>query len=209
VNTLKTSTTMATGPATPAPAGPAAASPLPRRSQISPIADAVAIMDQIPGGGLILTTVEAALNWGRASSIWPLTFGLACCAIEMMAAYASRFDLDRMGIIPRATPRQADLIIVAGRATIRIAPIVRRLWEQMPEPRYVISMGSCATCGGPFYYDNYSILKGIDQVIPVDVYVPGCPPRPEALIEGILKLQEQIKREPILRQQALAALRGA
>src|SRR5205807_2125772 len=111
--------------------------------------------------------------------------------------------------LPRPTHRQADLIIVAGRATIRIAPIVRRLWEQMPEPRYVISMGSCATCGGPFYYDNYSILKGIDQVIPVDVYVPGCPPRPEALIEGILKLQEKIKREPILRQQAAAALRGA
>ena len=182
--------------------------PQPRRSQIAPIADAVAILDNLPGGGFILTTVEAALNWGRASSIWPLTFGLACCAIEMMAAYASRFDLDRIGIIPRATPRQADLIIVAGRATIKIAPIVRRLWEQMPEPRYVISMGSCATCGGPFYYDNYSILKGIDQVVPVDVYVAGCPPRPEALIEGILKLQEKIKREPILRQQAAAALRG-
>jgi NADH-quinone oxidoreductase subunit B len=183
--------------------------PLPRRSTIAPIAEAVAILDNIPGGGLILTTVEAALNWGRAASIWPLTFGLGCCAIEMMAAFASRFDLDRIGAIPRATPRQADLIIVAGRATIKIAPVVRRLWEQMAEPKYVISMGSCATCGGPFYYDNYSILKGIDQVIPVDVYVPGCPPRPEALIEGILKLQEQIKREPILRQQALAALRGA
>jgi NADH-quinone oxidoreductase subunit B len=180
----------------------------PRGSQITPITDAVAILDSLPGGSFILTSVEAALNWGRASSIWPLTFGLACCAIEMMAAYASRFDLDRMGIIPRATPRQADLIIVAGRATIKIAPVVRRLWEQMPEPRYVISMGSCATCGGPFYYDNYSILKGIDQVVPVDVYVAGCPPRPEALIEGILKLQEKIKREPILRQQAAAALHG-
>jgi len=191
---------------TPGQAVPATA---PRRSQIAPIGEAVAILDTIPGGGLIVTTVEAALNWGRAASIWPLTFGLACCAIEMMAAYASRFDLDRMGAIPRATPRQADLIIVAGRATIKIAPIVRRLWEQMAEPKYVISMGSCATCGGPFYYDNYSILKGIDQVVPVDVYVPGCPPRPEALIEGILKLQEQIKREPILRQQAAAALRGA
>ncbi len=178
----------------------------PRRSQIAPIAAAVEILDSLPGGGMILTTVEAALNWGRAASIWPLTFGLACCAIEMMAAFASRFDLDRMGVIPRATPRQADLMIVAGRCTIKMAPIVRRLWEQMPEPRYVISMGSCATCGGPFYYDNYSILKGIDQVVPVDVYVPGCPPRPEALIEGILKLQEQIKREPFLRQQAAAAL---
>ncbi len=180
--------------------------PLPRRSLIAPIAEAVEILDNLPGGGMILTTVEAALNWGRASSLWPLTFGLACCAIEMMAAFASRFDLDRMGVIPRATPRQADLMIVAGRCSIKMAPIVRRLWEQMPEPRYVISMGSCATCGGPFYYDNYSILKGIDQVVPVDVYVPGCPPRPEALIEGILKLQEQIKQEPFLRQQAAAAL---
>jgi NADH-quinone oxidoreductase subunit B len=189
--------------------GKAVAEVTPRRSQIAPIAQAVEILDNIPGGGLIVTTVEAALNWGRAASIWPLTFGLACCAIEMMAAYAARFDLDRMGVIPRATPRQADLIIVAGRATIKIAPVVRRLWEQMPEPRYVISMGSCATCGGPFYYDNYSILKGIDQVVPVDVYVAGCPPRPEALIEGILKLQEKIKREPFLRQQAAAARPGA
>jgi NADH-quinone oxidoreductase subunit B len=185
--------------------------PLPRRSQIAPIARAVEILDNLPGGGLILTTIESALNWGRASSLWPLTFGLACCAIEMMAAFASRFDLDRFGVIPRATPRQADLMIVAGRCSIKMAPIVRRLWEQMPEPRYVISMGSCATCGGPFYYDNYSILKGIDQVVPVDVYVPGCPPRPEALIEGILKLQEQIKKEPFLRQHAaaLAAQRSA
>jgi NADH-quinone oxidoreductase subunit B len=182
--------------------------PLPRRSQIAPIGRAVEILDHLPGGGLILTTVEAALNWGRASSLWPLTFGLACCAIEMMAAFASRFDLDRLGVIPRATPRQADLIIVAGRCSIKMAPIVRRLWEQMPEPRYVISMGSCATCGGPFYYDNYSILKGVDQVVPVDVYVPGCPPRPEALIEGILKLQEQIKKEPFLRQHAAALERA-
>jgi len=186
----------------------ALAEPLPRRSRIAPVAQAVEILDSLPGGGMILTTVEAALNWGRASSLWPLTFGLACCAIEMMAAFASRFDLDRIGVIPRATPRQADLMIVAGRCTIKMAPIVRRLWEQMPEPRYVISMGSCATCGGPFYYDNYSILKGIDQVVPVDVYVAGCPPRPEALIEGILKLQEQIKKEPFLRQQAALARQG-
>jgi len=187
----------------PRPEGPP---PEPKRSLIAPVAEAVGILDSLPGGGLILTTVEGALNWGRAASLWPLTFGLACCAIEMMAAFASRFDLDRMGVIPRATPRQADLMIVAGRATLKMAPIVRRLWEQMPEPRYVISMGSCATCGGPFYYDNYSILKGIDQVVPVDVYVPGCPPRPEALIEGILKLQEQIKKEPFLRRQALDAI---
>ncbi len=172
----------------------------PRPSQMAPIDQAVEILDQLPGGNFVLTKVEYVLNWGRASSLWPLTFGLACCAIEMMAAFAGRFDLDRIGVIPRATPRQADLMIVAGRCTIKMAPIVRRLWEQMPEPKYVISMGSCATCGGPFYYDNYSILKGIDQVVPVDVYVPGCPPRPEALIEGILKLQEKIKIEPFLRR---------
>ncbi|MBI3997894.1 MAG: NADH-quinone oxidoreductase subunit B [Armatimonadetes bacterium] len=173
-------------------------------SRLASIAAAIDILDQLPGGNLILTKVEYLLNWGRAASLWPLTFGLACCAIEMMAAFAGRFDLDRIGVIPRATPRQADLMIVAGRCTIKMAPIVRRLWEQMPEPKYVISMGSCATCGGPFYYDNYSILKGIDQVVPVDVYVPGCPPRPEALIEGILKLQEKIKVEPFLRRTVAA-----
>jgi NADH-quinone oxidoreductase subunit B len=176
----------------------------PTPSRIAPIDAAVEILDTLPGGNVVLTKVEYLLNWSRAASIWPLTFGLACCAIEMMAAWAGRFDLDRMGVIPRATPRQADCMIVAGRCTIKMAPIVRRLWEQMPEPKYVVSMGSCATCGGPFYYDNYSILKGIDQVVPVDVYVPGCPPRPEALIEGLLKLQEKIKAEPFLRR-ALAA----
>ncbi len=176
----------------------------PMPSRMAPIEMAVDILDQLPGGNFILTKVEYVLNWGRASSLWPLTFGLACCAIEMMAAFAGRFDLDRIGVIPRATPRQADLMIVAGRCTIKMAPIVRRLWEQMPEPKYVISMGSCATCGGPFFYDNYSILKGIDQVVPVDVYVPGCPPRPEALIEGILKLQEKIMVEPFLRRKVAA-----
>jgi NADH-quinone oxidoreductase subunit B len=180
-------------------------------STILPLEKAVDVLDSLPGGGLILTKIEYLLNWGRAASLWPLTFGLACCAIEMMAAFAGRFDLDRIGVIPRATPRQADLMIVAGRCTIKMAPIVRRLWEQMPEPKYVLSMGSCATCGGPFYYDNYSILKGIDQVVPVDVYVPGCPPRPEALIEGILKLQDKIKVEPFLRRPVLAGAqaRGA
>jgi NADH-quinone oxidoreductase subunit B len=172
-------------------------------TKIAPIEQVADAIQKLPGGEILLTTVENVLNWGRASSLWPLTFGLACCAMEMMQALGTRFDLDRMGVIPRATPRQADLVIVAGRCTIKMAPVVRRLWEQMPEPKYVISMGSCATCGGPFYYDNYSILKGIDTVIPVDVYVPGCPPRPEALIEGVLKLQEKIKKERrILRRPA-------
>lgn len=180
--------------------------PLPRdlvpSSRPASVEKAIDILDRLPGGSVVLTKVETLLNWSRAASLWPLGFGLACCAIEMMAAFAGRFDLDRMGVIPRATPRQADLMIVAGRCTIKMAPITRRLWEQMPEPKYVISMGSCATCGGPFYYDNYSILKGIDQIIPVDVYIPGCPPRPEALIEGILKLQEKIKAGPFLRRVA-------
>jgi len=176
--------------------------PAVRPSGMAPLDRLIEVVDVLPGGSVLLTSVEALLNWGRAASLWPLTFGLACCAIEMMAAFAGRFDFDRIGVIPRATPRQADLILVSGRATIKMAPIIRRLWEQMPEPKYVISMGSCATCGGPFYYDNYSILKGVDTVIPVDVYVPGCPPRPEALYEGVLKLQEKIRREPFLRRRA-------
>jgi NADH-quinone oxidoreductase subunit B len=174
-------------------------------TKIAPIEQVADVIQKVPGGEILLTTIENVLNWGRASSLWPLTFGLACCAMEMMQAMGTRFDLDRMGVIPRATPRQADLVIVAGRCTIKMAPVVRRLWEQMPEPKYVISMGSCATCGGPFYYDNYSILKGIDTVIPVDVYVPGCPPRPEALIEGVLKLQEKIMKERRILRRAAAS----
>lgn len=179
-------------------------------SRVAPMEQLVEVLHRLPGGQILVTSIENVLNWARARSIWPLTFGLACCAMEMMQAMGTRFDLDRFGVIPRATPRQADLIIVAGRCTIKMAPVVRRLWEQMPEPKYVISMGSCATCGGPFYYDNYSILKGIDTVIPVDVYVPGCPPRPEALIEGVLKLQEKIQRERRLtRRLREAASAGA
>lgn len=179
-------------------------------SKTAPVEQLVEVLHRLPGGQILVTSIENVLNWARARSIWPLTFGLACCAMEMMQAMGTRFDLDRFGVIPRATPRQADLIIVAGRCTIKMAPVVRRLWEQMPEPKYVISMGSCATCGGPFYYDNYSILKGIDTVIPVDVYVPGCPPRPEALIEGVLKLQEKIQKERRLtRRLGEAAPAGA
>ena len=179
-------------------------------SRVAPAEHLVEVLHRLPGGQILVTSIENVLNWARARSLWPLTFGLACCAMEMMQAMGTRFDLDRFGVVPRATPRQADLIIVAGRCTIKMAPVVRRLWEQMPEPKYVISMGSCATCGGPFYYDNYSILKGIDTVIPVDVYVPGCPPRPEALIEGVLKLQEKIQKERRLtRRLQEAAQAGA
>lgn len=150
-----------------------------------------AIRHKVLGGELLLTSVDFFIDWARKSSIWPLTFGLACCAIEMMATYASRFDVNRMGVIPRPTPRQADLMIIAGTVVKKMAPAVEMLYHQMPEPRFVISMGACSNCGGP-YYDSYSVSKGVDKVIPVDVYVPGCPPRPEALLTAVQALQKRI-----------------
>jgi NADH-quinone oxidoreductase subunit B len=142
---------------------------------------------------IIVTSMDKLINWGRSSSLWPVTFGLACCAIEMMTTGSSHYDLDRMGIIFRGSPRQADFMIVAGTVTKKMSQIVRRVYDQMPEPRYVLSMGSCACSGGIF--NTYSTVQGCDSFVPVDVYIPGCPPRPEALLHGIIKLQEKIKKE--------------
>ena len=143
-------------------------------------------------GSISVHQLDIVFNWASRNSLWPLSFGLACCAIEMMATYASHHDLDRMGMIPRASPRQADLMIVSGTVTFKMAERIQRLYAQMPAPKYVISMGSCANCGGPYWEHGYHVVKGVDQLIPVDIYVPGCPPRPEALIGGVIALQKKI-----------------
>ena len=147
---------------------------------------------------VITTTLEDAMNWGQQSSIWPMTFGLACCAIEMMATGASKYDIDRFGAGAfRATPRQADLMIVAGTVTFKMASRVRRLYEQMADPKYVIAMGACTVGCGPYFKHGYHVVKGVDLVVPVDVYVPGCPPRPEALLEGLMRVQDKIKARKV------------
>lgn len=157
-------------------------------------------------GGIIVTKVDDLINWARLSSLWPLGFGLACCAIEMMGSYMAGYDLERFGMMPRMSPRQSDVMIVAGTVTFKMADRVKRLFEQMSEPRYVISMGSCSNCGGPYWEHGYHVVKGVDRIIPVDIYVPGCPPRPEALLGGLLKLQEQIRKESLMAPAALERL---
>lgn len=162
----------------------------------------LSVKGQLPDN-IVTTKVDDVLNWARASSIWYLLFGLACCGIELMQTGGPRSDLDRFGAVFRATPRQSDLMIVAGTLTYKMALRTKLLYEQMPEPKYVISMGSCANCGGLFQL-AYSVVKGVDKIIPVDVYVPGCPPRPEALTQGLLKIQEKMMKEKFARREVEA-----
>lgn len=151
------------------------------------------VTGELQDKGFVLASVDNLVNWARTGSLWPMTFGLACCAIEMMHAYVSRYDLDRFGVVPRPSPRQSDVIIVAGTLTNKMAPAFRKVYDQMAEPRYVISMGSCAN-GGGYYHYSYSVVRGCDRVVPVDVYVPGCPPTAEALVYGVMQLQKKIRR---------------
>lgn len=148
---------------------------------------------------LFFSTVDAVINWSRSSALWPETFGIACCAIEMISAGCSRYDLDRLGVVFRPSPRQSDLMIIAGTITKKFAPVVKLLYDQMAEPRWVISMGTCAISGG--VYNTYAVVQGAERIVPVDVHVPGCPPRPDALIHGILLLQEKIKQQRVLRKE--------
>ena len=152
-----------------------------------------AVTDEISDRGFVVAHLDKVVNWARTGSLWPMTFGLACCAVEMMHSYMSRYDLDRFGVVPRGSPRQSDVMIVAGTLCNKMAPALRKVYDQMAEPRWVISMGSCAN-GGGYYHYSYSVVRGCDRIVPVDIYVPGCPPTAEALVYGILQLQKKIRR---------------
>lgn len=157
------------------------------------------IQESLSGQGFFVTSIDKMIRWAQTGSIWPMTFGLACCAVEMMHAYASRYDLDRFGVVPRPSPRQSDLMIVAGTLCNKMAPALRKVYDQMAEPRWVISMGSCAN-GGGYYHYAYSVVRGCDRIVPVDIYVPGCPPTAEALVYGIIQLQNKIKRRNVIKR---------
>ncbi|MDX9859823.1 MAG: NADH-quinone oxidoreductase subunit B family protein [Rhodospirillales bacterium] len=164
---------------------------------LPPGPDQDAVLGRVTGEltdkGFVVAQLDKLVNWARTGSLWPMTFGLACCAVEMMHSYTARYDLDRFGVVPRPSPRQSDVIIVAGTLTNKMAPAFRKVYDQMAEPRWVISMGSCAN-GGGYYHYSYSVVRGCDRVVPVDIYVPGCPPTAEALVYGILQLQKKIRR---------------
>ena len=153
-----------------------------------------AINSELSEKGFFTTSLDSLVAWAQTGSMWPMTFGLACCAVEMIHSYASRYDLDRFGVFPRPSPRQSDVMIVAGTLTNKMAPALRKVYDQMPEPRWVISMGSCAN-GGGYYHYSYSVVRGCDRIVPVDIYIPGCPPTAEALVYGILQLQKKIRRD--------------
>lgn len=154
-------------------------------------------LERMPGGGIILTSLDALMDWSRGRSLWAMPMGTACCAMELIAASFSKFDFDRLGTFPRPDPRHVDVMIVAGTVTTKMAPAVKRLWEQMPDPKWCIAMGNCAVSGGIFYHDSYSVVRGVDEFLPVDVYICGCPPRPESLEDAVIQLRARIKTESI------------
>jgi NADH-quinone oxidoreductase subunit B len=163
--------------------------------------------DKLNSDGFVTTSIQDLLDWARTGSMWPVTFGLACCAVEMMHTGAARYDMDRFGVIFRPSPRQSDVMIVAGTLTNKMAPALRRVYDQMPDPKWVISMGSCAN-GGGYYHYSYSVVRGCDRIIPVDIYVPGCPPTAEALLYGIIQLQNKIKRQTVIARHSRKATKS-